>query len=75
MEMIGARQHVAVRSTKKNRCTNNFPPTQAALRAHVKRSVYQGGHILGQACVASLHRPESNHRGLTKNAKEQWDLM
>ena len=33
---------------KKNR-VNRIPPTKAALEQHVRRAVFQGGHIWGQA--------------------------
>lgn len=43
---------------KKTRSIKNPPPTQAALREHVKRVVYQGGHILGKAFVALPQLPD-----------------
>lgn len=38
---------------RKQRSYDSIPPTQAALREHVKRAAYQGGVIWGQATVAA----------------------
>ena len=42
-----------------NRKMENIPPTLHALEQHVKRAVYQAGHILGQSLIGE---PEKFHR-------------
>ena len=36
-----------------NRKVENIPPTKEALRQHVKRAVFQAGHIWGQSQIAN----------------------
>ena len=38
----------------------NIPPTQTALVQHIKRAVYQTGHILGQSLIATPVLPLSS---------------
>jgi len=48
-----------------------IPPTKAALEEHVKRAVYQGGHVLGQILLphqSSLHQPTGVGQGLEKDS-------
>ena len=40
-----------------NRKIENIPPTLHALEQHVKRAVYQAGHIWGQCLVGEPHGP------------------
>ncbi len=42
--------------TKKNN-VELIPPTKAALEEHVKRAVYQGGHVWGQALLPNPKLP------------------
>ena len=69
-EVNGARQHLF---TKRNRSIENIPPTKATLKEHIKRAVYQGGHVWGQACVPSPLLPDPSDWGWTRNAKDQWE--
>ena len=52
--------------TQKGRTIENIPPTQAALTQHVRRAVYQGGHIWGQALIARPEYPDPSSWGWNK---------
>lgn len=52
--------------TQKGRTIENIPPTQAALTQHVRRAVYQGGHIWGQALIARPEVPDPSSWGWSK---------
>ena len=41
----------------KRRNVQSIPPTKAALKEHVKRAVYQGGHVWGQMLVSTPELP------------------
>ena len=43
-----------------------IPPTRAALEQHVKRAIYQGGHVWGQALLAFPVLPSPTSWGWTK---------
>ena len=40
-----------------------IPPTKAALEEHVKRAVYQGGHVLGQILLPAPELPPPTNWG------------
>ena len=42
---------------QKGRSLDAIPPTQAALKQHIKRAVLQGGHIWGQALSTHMRLP------------------
>lgn len=69
-EVNGARQYLF---TKRNRSIENIPPTKATLVEHIKRAVFQGGHIWGQACISSPQLPDPSQWGWTKNGEDQWE--
>ena len=69
LEVNEARQHLFTRTS---RPIDTIPPTQAALREHIKRAVYQGGHIWGQAYLSSSRLPDPSQWGWTKNSDKQW---
>ena len=52
--------------TQKSRAIENNPPTQAALTQHVRRAIYQGGHIWGQALMARPEYPDPSSWGWNK---------
>ncbi|XP_063958716.1 uncharacterized protein LOC135154779 [Lytechinus pictus] len=54
-----------------NRQLENIPPTKEALRQHVKRAVYQAGHIWGQSQKANPELPSPADWGWTKD-DEGW---
>ena len=43
--------------TQKGRTLDAIPPTQAALKQHIKRAVFQGGHCWGQALSLQMTLP------------------
>jgi len=48
-----------------------IPPIKAALEEHVKRAVYQGGHVWVRYCCqhqSSLHQPTEVGQGLEKDS-------
>lgn len=58
--------------TKTGRQMENIPPTSAALLQHVKRAVYQGGHVWGQASLPSPPLPNPSDWGWTATNDGQW---
>ncbi|GFO25215.1 hypothetical protein PoB_005172000 [Plakobranchus ocellatus] len=46
--------------TTKDRSMDNIPPTKAALLQHIKRAIYQGGFVWGQALVRCPVIPSPN---------------
>lgn len=50
-----------------NRLLQNIPPTQAALRQHILRAAYQGGHIRGRCLVTNPPIPSPSLWGWTKS--------
>jgi len=46
-----------------NRKLENIPPTMSALLQHVKRAVFQAGHVWGQSLVANASVPSPSHWG------------
>ena len=61
--------------TRKSRSIDNIPPTEAALMQHLKRAVYQGSHVWGQAFVSSPELPSPSQWGWTKNTEGQWEPL
>eukprot|EP00745_Piridium_sociabile_P014857 TRINITY_DN21914_c0_g2_i3.p1 TRINITY_DN21914_c0_g2~~TRINITY_DN21914_c0_g2_i3.p1 ORF type:complete len:617 (-),score=120.53 TRINITY_DN21914_c0_g2_i3:145-1995(-) len=57
--------------TKKGRQIEHVPPTSAALLQHVKRAVYQGGHIWGQASLPAPDLPDPSNWGW-EQVNGQW---
>lgn len=53
-----------------NRQLENIPPTAAQ---HVKRAVYQGGHVWGQALVASPNLPSPALWGWKADDAGDWN--
>ena len=49
-----------------NRQIQNIPPSLDALQLHVKRAVFQAGHVWGQTLVARPHIPSPSDWGWTK---------
>mgnify|MGYP001291673671 CR=1 FL=1 len=50
----------------KGRQLDRIPPTEAALKEHVKRAAYQGGHVWGQSLVPMQTLPSPEHWGWSK---------
>uniref|UniRef100_A0A8C4WX75 Uncharacterized protein n=1 Tax=Eptatretus burgeri TaxID=7764 RepID=A0A8C4WX75_EPTBU len=46
-----------------------IPPTKAALEEHVKRAVYQGGHVWGQILLPAPELPPPTNWGLREREK------
>ena len=59
-DVNSARMHLF---TKRSRQIESIPPTEAALYQHVKRAVYQGGHIWGQASQPAPKLPNPSDWG------------
>ena len=55
-----------------NRQLENIPPTKEALRQHVKRAVFQAGHIWGQSKKANPELPSPADWGWTKHGDDGW---
>ena len=51
----------------KGRSMENIPPTRAALEEHLKRTVFQGGHIWGQALFPQPTIPDPYNWGWTRD--------
>ncbi|KAJ8051169.1 Histidine--tRNA ligase, cytoplasmic [Holothuria leucospilota] len=58
--------------TQGNRHLENIPPTKEALRQHVKRAVFQAGHIWGQFQIANPELPLPSDWGWEKNTDDVW---
>ena len=50
----------------KTSCVKRIPPTRAALEQHVKRAVFQGGHVWGQSLVPDPVLPSPSSWGWIK---------
>ena len=66
LDVNSARAHLF---TKAGRQINNIPPTSEALLQHMKRAVYQGGHVWGQAEIAEPVLPKPGEWGWQFNDK------
>ena len=55
-----------------NRQICHIPPTKAALFQHVKRAVYQAGHVWGQALTASPVLPSPSEWGWKEDENGDW---
>ena len=51
--------------TQKGRTLENIPPTHDALMQHIKRSVYQAGHVWGQCLLTDPALPDPGNCGWT----------
>ena len=51
---------------RKQRAYDAIPPTQAALTEHVKRAVFQAGHVWGQSTVTEQQLPSPSNWGWSK---------
>jgi len=56
----------------KRKQIDRIPPTKATLKEHVKRTMYQAGHIWGQTLTAEQQLPNPGDWGWTKNANDEW---
>lgn len=56
--------------TKKDRNLENIPPTEAALRQHALRAVYQGGLVWGQVLKPQLDLPSPSLWGWKKEESD-----
>ena len=61
--------------TQKNCPIEKIPPTHGALTQHVKRAVYQGGHIWGQMCIPCPEIPEPGDWGWKMIKQDQWEPL
>jgi len=57
-----------------NRSIENIPPTMGALEEHIKRAVYQAGHLWSQAMVKDPILPSPGEWGWEK-AADKWKPM
>ena len=70
-----ARQHLFAR---KGRALESIPPTQAALRQHVLRAIYQGVHVWGNALYKNPTLPSPTEWGWQKTDygyKPKWTTL
>ena len=70
-----ARQALFAQGT---RTIQNIPPTEAALIEHIKRAVYQGGHVWGQALVPIQLLPSPSDWGWEPSMqgwKPKWTVL
>ena len=51
-----------------------IPPTSAALKQHVRRAVYQGGHVWGQALLPAPALPSMTDWGWIKTSDQTYEL-
>ena len=51
----------------------SIPPTKAALEEHVKRAVYQGGHMWGQVLVSTPELPSPCKWGWSKTSEGDYE--
>ena len=51
----------------------SIPPTKAALEEHVKRAVYQGGHVWGQVLVSTPELPSPCKWGWSKTSEGDYE--
>ena len=58
--------------SRHSRSIDNIPPTQAALKQHILRATYQGGHIWGNCLEPSPNLPSPAFWGWQKGT---WDLV
>ena len=49
-------------------------PTKVALMEHIKRTVYQGRHIVGEICFKFLSNCPHQKIGLVNNWKKLWTV-
>ncbi|KAL8586163.1 hypothetical protein ACOMHN_057725 [Nucella lapillus] len=49
-----------------------IPPTKAALEEHVKRAVYQGGHVWGQTLLPAPELPPPTNWGWSRTGEGQY---
>ncbi len=49
-----------------------IPPTKAALEEHVKRAVYQGGHVWGQILLPAPELPPPTNWGWSRTGEGQY---
>lgn len=59
--------------SRKGRSNESIPPTSDALLHHVKRSVYQAGHIWGKSLVASHELPCPSEWDWKRNSSQEWE--
>ena len=59
---------------QKNTQFDYLPPTMAALRQHIKRAVYQGGIIWGQALQNEPNLPSPDEWGWKENSDHSWAI-
>ena len=63
---------------RKQRVFDAIPPTRDALLQHIKRSVYQGGHVWGQVLACRQALPSPADWGWTNDSgvwKPKWTLL
>ena len=53
----------------------SIPPTKAALKEHVKRAVYQGGHVWGQMLVSTPELPSPCRWGWSKASEGHYEAF
>ena len=51
----------------------SIPPTKAALEEHVKRALYQGGHVWGQVLVSTPELPSPCKWGWSKTSEGDYE--
>jgi len=52
-----------------------IPPTNAALQQHVRRAVYEGGHVWGQALLSAPAIPSPTDWGWVKTSADVRTLL
>ena len=71
LDVNGARRHLFI---KKARQIEHIPPTSDALQQHIKRAVYQGSYIWGQAENPTPAYPNPSEWGW-KNSDGKWQPL
>ena len=56
----------------KGRQIDRIPPTEAALKEHIKRAVYQAGYCWGQSLALHQHLPSPGEWGWEKRSDNHW---
>ena len=61
------------KSFAKKHNVQSMPPTEAALKEHVKRAVYQEGHVWGQMQVSTPELPSAYRWGWSKASEGHYE--
>ena len=57
---------------RQSRRIENIPPSQAALTQHIRRSIFQAGHIWGRCLSPHIGAPSPDNWGWKQGADRKW---